>query len=92
MSPLTAGLFFTSFLTYGPDLWDEPLWILDFSDDMPIFIVENDPIEIVDFPMKHGWIFPSFFVCLPEYNPNIHMIIPWLFQLIHMVHNPMIVP
>ena len=24
--------------------------------------IENGPVEIVDFPIEHGWIFPSFFV------------------------------
>jgi len=40
--------------------------------------LENGPIEIVDliYPLKAWWICPSFFVCLSEDNPNIHMIIP----------------
>jgi len=31
--------------------------------------IENGPVEIVSFPIRHG-DFPSFFVCLPEGTPE----------------------
>ena len=26
------------------------------------FAIENGPVEIVDFPIKNGWIFPTSYV------------------------------
>ena len=28
------------------------------SGNLSQFAIENDPVEIVDFPMQNGWIFP----------------------------------
>ena len=43
-------------------------WLLDAlpSGNLWRSYFENGPVEIVDFPMKNGWIFPVRYVKLPE--------------------------
>jgi len=51
-------------------LWQTPERALDIVGELPSgyvkIAIENGPVEIVDLPIEPGWIFPSFFVCLPE--------------------------
>ena len=47
------------------------MWLQNYPLVISYIAIENGPVEIVDFPIKNGGSFHSFWYRLPEGNQNV---------------------